>query len=234
MWLFDEIIYRPLLNTLIFFYNVIPGHDMGVVIVLLTVLIRLILIPSTHKTLKHQEKMQELQPKLKELQEKHKDDKQAQAQAVMNFYKENEVNPLGSCLPILIQLPIFIGLYSVFNHALASQGMLEGLYSFIQQPEFINPRFLGLIDLSRPNAILAILSGLAQFWQSRLMVSGQPSHSDDVTVKALQWQTMYFLPIVSVVIAWTLPAGLPLYWVTTTLFGIGQQYYVRRQNSIVK
>jgi YidC/Oxa1 family membrane protein insertase len=229
IWLYNEIIYRPLLNILVFFYNVIPGHDMGVVIILVTILIRLLLFPFTHKTLKHQEKMQELQPKLKELQDKHKDDKQAQAQAVMNFYKENEVNSLGSCLPILIQLPIFIALYQVFSHALAGSAMLDGLYSFIQHPEVINPKFLNLIDLSHSNPLLAILSGLAQFWQSRLMLPAQSAPSDDVTVKALQWQTTYFLPIISIVIAWNLPAGLPLYWIVTTLFGIGQQYYIRRQ-----
>lgn len=226
--LYSDIIYRPLLNLLVFFYNIIPGHDIGVVIVLLTILIRLILAPSFHKSLKSQKAMSDLQPKLNELKEKHKDNKEAQAKATMELYKENKINPLGSCLPLLLQLPILIALYQVFSKALNNH--LSGLYAFIQQPEFINPKFLGLVDLSKPNLAFGIIAGLAQFWQSKMMMP-KAGVAQDATAKAMQLQTMYVLPVISVIIAIKLPAGLPLYWIVTTLFAVAQQYYIIRKQT---
>ena len=225
--LYTDIIYRPLLNLLVFFYNIIPGHDIGVVIVLLTVLIRLILAPSFHKSLKSQKAMSDLQPKLNELREKHKNDKEGQAKAMMDLYKEHKINPLGSCLPLLLQLPILIALYQVFSKALNNH--LSGLYSFIAQPGLIDPKFLGLVDLSKPSLAFGIVAGLAQFWQSKMMMP-KAGTQQDATAKAMQLQTTYVLPIISVVIAIKLPAGLPLYWIVTTLFAVAQQYYIIKKH----
>lgn len=226
--IYDEIIYRPLLNLLVWGYNTLPGHDIGIVIILLTLLIRVILAPLLHKSLKHQERMTAIQPLMNEIREKFKDDKEKQAKALMDLYQEHQISPFSSCLPLLIQLPILIALYQVFNTAL--KGNLDGLYTFVSRPEFLNPKFLGFIDLSHSNAVFAIVSGLLQFWQSKMMMASNAnqSGSDDPTTKALMFQTTYLLPIISVFIAWNLPAGLPLYWIVTTLFGIGQQYYIRR------
>ena len=161
--IYNDIIYRPLLNLLVFFYNVIPGHDIGVVIILVTVVIRLILAPSFHKSLKSQKAMNDLQPKLNDLREKHKDNKEAQAKAMMELYKEHKINPLGSCLPLLLQLPILIGLYQVFRVALGGHD-IAGLYSFIKAPANISAMFLGLVDLSKPSILFGVIAGLAQFW----------------------------------------------------------------------
>lgn len=226
--IYNDIIYRPLLNLLVYFYNVIPGHDIGVVIILLTVLIRLALAPSFHKSLKSQKAMNDLQPKLNEMREKHKDDKEAQAKAMMSLYKEHKINPLSSCLPLLIQLPILIGLYQVFRIALGGHD-IAGLYNFVHAPQFINPKFLGLVDLSKPSIAFGIIAGLAQFWQSKMMMPKTAGR--DTTAKAMAFQTTYVLPIISVVIAIRLPAGLPLYWIVTTLFAVGQQYYIMRKNT---
>jgi YidC/Oxa1 family membrane protein insertase len=226
IFLYHEIIYRPILNLLVGLYNVIPGHDIGIVIILVTLLIRFALAPFMHKTLKSQKAISALQPKLAALKEKHKDDKEAQARATMELYREHNVNPLSSCLPVLIQLPILIALYQVFNKAL--NGNLDGLYSFVQNPGTINPLFLGVINLSKPAIVFALLAGAAQFYQSWMMQK-QQAQSDDPTVKAIQVQTTYILPIISTAIAWRLPGGLPLYWIVTTLFAIAQQYYVMRQ-----
>lgn len=228
--LYNNILYHPLLNLLVFFYNVIPGHDIGVVIILLTLLIRLALAPSFHKSLKSQKAMNDLQPKLTELREKHKGNKEAEAKAMMDLYKEHKINPLSSCLPILIQLPILIALYQVFRLALGGHDLV-GLYSFVQRPAFINPKFLNLIDLSKPSIAFAIIAGVAQFWQSKLMMPKKTAGQQDATAKAMSMQMTYMLPAVSVVVAWKLPAGLPLYWIVTTLFAVGQQYYILRKQS---
>lgn len=224
--IYHEGIYRPLLNLLVFFYNVIPGHDIGVVIILLTILIRLVLSPLMHKQLKGQKAMNDLQPKLNELREKHKDDKEGQAKAMMSLYKEHNVNPLSSCLPLLIQLPLLIGLYQVFHKALG--GSLDGIYPFISNPGSLNPMFLGLISMAKPSVVLSVLAGVLQFWQSRMMMKNTVM-STDTTAKAMSIQTMYVLPVFSIFIAWRLPAGLPLYWVVTTLFSIAQQYYIMKK-----
>ncbi|MBI3232213.1 MAG: YidC/Oxa1 family membrane protein insertase [Candidatus Doudnabacteria bacterium] len=214
-----------LLNVLVLFYNIIP--DIGWVIIILTILIRLALAPSFHSSLKSQAAMTSLQPKMNEIREKHKDDQQAQAKAMMDLYKEHKINPFSSCLPLLIQLPILISLYFVFTKALT--GNLDGLYSFVHRPEHLNPMFLKVLDLSKPSHGLAILAGLSQFWQSKLMTPKNTGGAQDATQKIMSMQMTYMLPVVSVVIAWKFPAGLPLYWVVTTLFGIAQQYFVKRK-----
>lgn len=226
LYLYNEVIYRPLLNLLIFSYHYIP--DIGVVIVLLTLLIRLIMAPSFHKQIKSQKALTDLQPKLNELKEKYKGDKEGQAKAMMGLYKEHKINPLSSCLPLIIQLPILIALYQVFSKALNNH--LAGLYSFVVKPEVINPYFFGLLNLSKPSIILGILAGAAQFWQSKMMMP-KNTGQQDATAKAMSLQTTYVLPIISVVIAIRLPAGLPLYWIVTTLFAIGQQYWINRQKA---
>lgn len=237
--LYNNIIYYPLLNLLVFFYNYIP--DIGVVIVLLTLLIRAVMAPSFHKTLKSQKAMTDLQPKMNEVREKYKNDKEGQAKAMMQLYKDHKVNPLSSCLPLLIQFPILIALYQVFSKALGNH--LTGLYSFVPKPEVINPYFLNLIDLSKiawengviyfPALVLALLAGGAQFWQSKMMMP-KNNQSTDAMAKAMSVQTTYFLPIISIVIAMKLPGGLPLYWLVTTLFAVGQQYYIQNQNAKIK
>lgn len=222
--LYNTIIYYPLLNLLVFFYHYIP--DIGVVIVLLTLLIRLVLAPSFHKSLKSQKAMTDLQPKMNEVKEKYKNDKEGQAKAMMQLYKDHKVNPLSSCLPLLVQFPILIALYQVFSKALGNH--LSGLYAFVPKPETIDPYFLHMMDLSKPSIVLGVLAGLAQFWQSKMMMPKNNPSADAMT-KAMAMQTTYFLPIVSVVIAIKLPGGLPLYWLVTTLFAVGQQYWLNRK-----
>jgi YidC/Oxa1 family membrane protein insertase len=208
-------------------YNTIPGHDVGVVIIIITILVRLVLSPLMHRQLKSQHAMTGLQPKLDEVREKHKENREEQAKAIMALYKEHGVNPLGSCLPLLVQLPILFGLYQVFVKAL--RGNLDGLYAFVSNPGSINPNFLGFVNLAERNIPLAILAGALQYVQSRMLIKKGGSSSDP-TAQAMQLQTLYVLPALSVFIAWSLPAGLPLYWVVTTLFAIAQQYYIMKKS----
>lgn len=228
--IYEPIIYEPILNLLVWLYNFIPGQDIGLVIILVTIVIRVILAPFMHKSLHSQREMSALQPKLAEIRERHKDDKAAQTQALTDFYKENNVNPFSSCLPVLIQLPILIALYHVFSKAL--KGNLEGLYSFVHNPGSLNHFLFGWVDLSSPNIWFAVIAGLAQFWQSWMMYQMQKKQGQDDTMKAMSLPTLVVLPVVSIWIAWKLPAGLPLYWIVTTLFAIGQQYYFNRKNPL--
>lgn len=224
--IFHEALTRPLFNILIWFYNIIPGQDLGLAIIAVTVLVRLVLYPSFSKSLKSQKELQQLQPKLNEVKEKYKDNKEAQTKATLELYKEHKINPLSSCLPLLIQLPILIALYKVFLSGLKGNFGSE-LYSFVANPGTINQTFLG-INLATPNIYMAIIAGAFQFVQTKMITPKQKAQ--DRTAKLMNAQLMYFMPIITVVIAWKLPAALSLYWVVTTLFAIGQQYYIIRKD----
>jgi YidC/Oxa1 family membrane protein insertase len=223
---FKNLLVYPLLNLLVFFYNFIP--DIGIVIILLTVLVRLALLPSFHKSLKHQKALQDLQPKMNEIRETHKDDKEKQAKALMELYAAHKVNPLSSCLPLLIQLPILIALYQVFIQSLNGQN-LEGIYSFIVRPEQIDPMFLNFINLKDKNVWMPAIAAVLQYFQGRL--SMPKTQATDSMSKMMSYQMMYMFPILTLFIGLQFPAGLTLYWIVTTLFGIAQQYYILRKEA---
>lgn len=228
---FQTILYEPLFNALIWLYNVIPGHDFGVAIILLTVIVRCALFPLNSKALRSQRAMQALQPKIKEAQEKHKNDRAKQSQELMKIYKEHKINPFGGCLPMLIQFPILIALYWVFINGL-NPDKINGLYSFVAHPGVIDPVFLGILNLSQKSGLMAILTGAAQFFQSKMMFKDTASQSHSATdfSRMMSSQMTYFMPLFITFIAWSLPAGLPLYWLTTTVFSIGQQYLINKKS----
>jgi len=225
--LFETILYQPIFNGFIGLYNIIP--DVGAVVLILTLLIKGALFPLSKKSISAQKDLQELQPKLEELKKKHKGDQQKVAQATMELYKEHKVNPLGSCLPLLVQLPIFLGLFYVLRDVFETQ-RFDLLYSFVAQPEVINPMTLGLFDLSTPSIVLALLAGAAQFWQARSMQSKRAPKvagkggKDENMMAMVSKQTMYFMPIITIVIGMRFPAGLTLYWFLSTLITAIQQH----------
>lgn len=232
--LFNTIFYQPLFNLLVWFYNIIPGHDVGVAIVLLTILIKLILYPFSLQAIRAQKSLAELQPKIEELKVKYKDKKEEMSKAMMDLYKEHKVNPLSSCLPILIQLPFLIAVYQVFIHGLSSQG-LENLYSFVVNPGHINAVSFGILDLSKPNIILAILAGAAQFWQAKMMPRQKPPQKvpgskDEGMAAMMNKQMLYFMPAITVFIGATLPGGLTFYWFLTTLLTVFQQHFYLKKD----
>ena len=230
---FHTILYEPLFNALILIYNFIPGRDFGIAIILLTLIVRFALFPLNNKALKSQTKLTALQPKIKEIKEKYKDDRTRQSQEFMKLYAEHKVNPLGGCLPMLIQFPILIALYWVFINGLNPE-KLNGFYWFVANPGAINMIFIGILDLSKPSWILALLTGLAQFYQSKLMFKNKSKaqSSPNDMANMMSSQMTYLMPIFIVFISWRLPAGLPLYWFVTTLFSVAQQYLINRKNAI--
>lgn len=224
---FHFILYQPLFNLLVFFYNVIPGHDIGISIISIIFVIKLITYPFSRKTVHVQRKMQALQPKLKEIQEKHKHDKTTQTQETMKLYKEEGVNPMSGCLPLLVQLPLLIALFQVFNTGFEIKS-LQSLYSFIANPGQLNPWFLGIVDLSKRSIILSFLAGGAQFLQTYL-TSGKEAFTakSKNTSQAVQKQMIFMMPAFTVFISLSLPSALALYWVVNTALTVGEQYLPR-------
>jgi len=230
---FEITLYQPFFNGLILLYQYLPGHDFGIAIITLTVLIKLVLYPLGSKAIRSQKALSGLQPKVKELQKKYKDDKEKQGRAVMELYKKEKINPLSGCLPMLIQLPVLITLFWVFRtfEGGLDSSELMALYPFVSQPE-INTQFLGLVDLVKPSIYLAFLAGIAQFFQTRMnipQVSSNKNKGSDFASN-MQKQMKYFFPIFTVFILLRLPAAIGLYWITTTLFTIIQQCVTFRNN----
>jgi YidC/Oxa1 family membrane protein insertase len=229
---FNIVLYQPLFNALVLLYLYLPGRDFGLAVIVLTVLIRLILYPSMMGSLRSQKALSQLQPKIQALQQKYKDDKEKQTREMMALYQQEKINPFGGCLPLLIQLPILIALYRVFWVGLNPDSM-QHLYSFIPNPGTINPSFLGLMDLSSPSLILAVLAGIVQFVQSKMMMPAMPKQQAQDQMaqvsEMMQKQMLYFLPIFTVFILWKLPSALGLYWIVTGLFSVWQQHLINKE-----
>lgn len=231
-YLFNEIFYKPLFNGLIFLYNIVPNHDMGVSIIILTIFIRLVLWPLTSKGIRSQKALAAIQPKIEELKKKFKDNKEAQAKALMALYSENKINPLAGILPLLIQIPIIFALWRVFLNSADYDFSL--LYSFVDAPDAIQTVFLGLFDLTKRSVLLAVIAGALQYFQTKMIMpsfakatEGKPADTVNFS-QIMSKQMLYFGPIISVVIFWTLPAALPLYWIIVTLATMLQQYLTNK------
>jgi len=235
--IFTIICYQPLLNLLVWTYNIIPGHDIGLVIILITLLIKIILYIPSRSTIKTQKAMAELQPKLNEIKIKYKDDKEKQAVETMKLYKEHKINPFSSCLPLLIQLPFLIAIYQVFSLGLRN-GSLDLLYPFVTNPGHINNLAFGFLDMAKPQFILAILAGAAQFWQTKMMTAKRPEvkskGSEDEDMAAIMSRQMtVMMPIMTIVIGWSLPAGLVFYWLLLTVFtGLQQLVTLKKKKEL--
>jgi len=224
--IFTIIFYQPILNLLVLFYNTLSFHDLGVAIILLTAAIKLILWPLGRSSIKSQKALQDLQPKIEELKTKYADDKVGLSQSTMELYNVNKVNPFSSCLPLLLQLPFLFAVYRVFLNGVGNK--LDLVYSFINRPETINTISLGFLDLAKPNVYLAILAGLAQFWQAKMMLTAKPAiksagSQDENMAAIMNKQMLYIMPAVTVFIGISLPGGLTLYWFVLTLFTALQQ-----------
>jgi len=228
--LFNAILFKPLHNALAFLISYIPNHDVGLAIVILTIIVKVILYPLTQKSIEANRKMKLLEPELKKIKEEYKDKKEEQAKKTFELYKANKINPFAGCLIILIQLPIIIALYYVFLKGLSFPP--ESLYSFIKPPQTINLNFLGLIDIGQKSLILAILAAVTQFIQTNLSWPKIKPTEEDQSFqgslkRSMDLQTRYFLPLFIGFIAYSVAGAVALYWVVSNLFTIGQELILK-------
>jgi YidC/Oxa1 family membrane protein insertase len=227
-YLYQQVLYRPILNLLIFFYQTIGFHDLGLAIILVTLFIRLILYPFFHTGAKQQMLMQRIQPKIKKIQETHKNDRDQQAKALMELYKEHGVNPFSGILLLIIQIPILLTFYWVIRSGVGT-AQITGLYSFIAAPQSINVLFLGLIDLAKPNFVLIIAAALAQYFQARLAIYRAPGNAAPLSqTEKIARQMVFVGPIITILVFYNFPAALSLYWLMSALFSAVQQYFVNK------
>jgi len=226
--LFHIILYQPLFNALIFLYNTITFHDLGIAIILLTILVRLILYPVFYKSIKNQTLMQKLQPEIQKIQHDHKDNKEKQAQALMALYRQHKVNPFAGFFLLFIQLPILIALYRVFLNGFKPEDF-SNLYNFIHAPEAINHLFLGLIDLKNRSILMVGLAAIAQYLQSRLTLPKRLEKDQENVASRISRQMIYVGPLLTTLVLYPLPAAIGLYWLTTSAFSLIQQIIINKK-----
>jgi YidC/Oxa1 family membrane protein insertase len=222
--LFFAVLYQPLYYLLVAVYDLLPAWGgLGLAIIIVTILVKLIVLPATYKSLKAQKEMQEIQPKIAEIRERLKDDKEAMAKELMQVYKTHNVNPFASCLPAIVQMFVFIALYQVLS---AGFGDIrpEVLYSFVSNPGTMTADFLGM-DLREVSPLLGIIAGLVQYVQAKQMVTTRPpkaaresaaSLDEDMTA-AMNRSMLYMLPLLMLIMgSFIIPAGLTMYIIVST------------------
>jgi len=223
-------LFQPILNAFVVLYNYVG--DVGLVIIILTILIKLALYPLTDKSIKAQKSLTELQPKLEEIKAKYKDNQQMLAQETMKIYREHKVNPFGSCLPMLIQLPVFFALYYVLRDLLEGEPSFDLLYGFVQNPETINAVSFGFVNLAEVSIVLAVAAAATQFFQAKMFSRKKPpvkageGAKDEGMASMMNKQMLYFMPFLTLIIGLQFPGGLTLYWFLSTLITLLQQVFI--------
>ena len=228
--IYQEILYRPLVNGLALLTGLVPGHDIGLAIILLTLVVRIVLFPLTHRSLLTQRKMKELEPHINRIRSETKERRELQSQKIMELYRLHGVKPLLGCLTLFIQLPVLVALYHVFWKGLLFDDP-SIYYSFISPPEFIQTNFLGLLDLTSPSWLLAFFAGFSQFFQMKLAQPLLPprgtSFKEEMS-RALAIQSLYIFPFLIFFISFRFPAALALYWTASNIFATLHEALVRR------
>jgi YidC/Oxa1 family membrane protein insertase len=230
---FHAVFYDPIYNALVALVSFIPGGDVGVAVIIVTIAIRLILLPFSLSAARTQRSMKLLEPKMKELKEKHKGDKEKEALETLALYKEAQVNPFASILMVFIQIPVLLALYWVFYYEPFSTINVARLYTFTPVPHLISLEFLGLISVAGKSMVLAILAGFTQFLQAHMALSGTMKPSEEKSMqndfqKIMGMQLKYVFPFIIGVVSFTTSGAIALYFITTNLAGCAQEWYVRR------
>jgi YidC/Oxa1 family membrane protein insertase len=226
--IYELILYNPILNVLVFFYNTVAFGDLGLAIIFSTVLVRIILFPLFQRGAKNQAIMQRLQPKLDKIKKDHKKDWEKQSQAMMQVYKEHNINPFSGFLFLLLQIPILITLYHIFLN-IFSPTILNNVYSFVHKPEFLNTDLFGLINLGEKSIIMVVLAAIVQYYQAKMMVPSKASGESLSAQEKIARNMVFVGPIITLVILYNLPAAVSLYWLTTSLFSILQQLLINKE-----
>lgn len=233
---FNLLIYQPLYNALVFLIGVVPSHDVGIAVILLTIIARVILFPLSRRAVDSQLAMKKLAPELEKIKAQHKKNSPEQSQAIFALYKKRGVHPFAGIGLTLIQLPILIGLYWVFARGGLPHIDAGALYSFVRAPVSVNMYFLAAIDMgAKHNIPLAILVALSQLVYTRLSMGKtttdspvEASLSSDMA-KSFDFQARYMMPLMFGGIAYFFPAAAPLYFLTANLCMIAQEYISGRR-----
>ena len=220
--IWNTVLYGPLLNALAFLVSIIPGGDVGIAVILLTILVKIALFPISQKSIESQAKMNLLNPEINKIKNSGAS-KEEQAKQTFELYKKYKTNPFSGCLLALVQIPLIFALYYVFLKGIN----LDGGFNML---------FLGILDLSQKSLFLAILAGISQFFQAYFMPkpaslanAGDKTSLQESFGKSMQMQMKYIFPFLIAFIAYRVSGAVALYWITSNLFTIAQQIYANKK-----
>ena len=234
-YIFNTFFYNPLYNALVYLIDIIPGGDVGIGVILLTLVVSFLLFSISKNAIRSQMKLKEIEPELALI--KQNPDKQEQAKLMIALYQKHHINPFSMILLLILQIPILFALYYVFYRGGLPQIHTEILYSFIKVPAQVNMNFLGILDISQKSWVVALIAGITQFIQAKLVApatlpktEGKGSLSQDFA-RSMQMQMKYTFPAIIFFIGLGFPSALPLYWSTRNLFTIGQELILRKKRN---
>lgn len=237
-YIWHTFFFDPVYNALVFFVDVIPGGDVGLAIIATVFVVKTILLPISIKAAKTQRIMKEIEPQLKELKATYKDDREAQARAMMEIYRDAGMNPFASILLILIQIPVVIALYfSVYSGGGIALPEINTalLYSWVMEPAVVTMNFLGMFDITQRSIMLAVAAAVTQYIVVHLtMPKLAPKEADAAPdlkadfARNMQLQMRYVMPILIGVVAYSISAAIALYFLVSNITAIGQEYFVRK------
>ena len=230
--LFHTVFYDPIYNTLVALVALVPGGDVGVAVILVTIIVRLILLPFSFAASRAGRAMKALEPRIKELKETHKGDKEREALETWALYREARVNPFAGILTILVQLPVLLALFWVFNYEPLTTLNTSRLYTFTPIPTHVSMEFLGILSVVGASLILAFLAGATQYLQAHLTLSGTTPTGAGMQgdfQRVMNAQLKYVFPVLIAVISYTTSGAVALYLITTNLAGALQEWHVRRK-----
>lgn len=240
--LWNTLFYQPIYNALIFIINNVTLGDVGFAIILLTIIVKLILSPLTKKSIRSQILMKRMEPEIQKIK-KDFPNKEEQAKKTFELYKKYGTNPFSGCLVVIIQLPIIFALYYVFFKDISINTDL--IYSFINIPQDLHTKFLGLVEVgTTKNIIFGLLAGISQFIQGYLASpkkdkvveiiskdTPQTKTFQEELSSSMQMNIKYVLPVFITIVAYQLSVAVAIYWITSNIFTIIQEWYMRRQLS---
>ncbi|MEK7068864.1 MAG: YidC/Oxa1 family membrane protein insertase [Patescibacteria group bacterium] len=235
--LFHIAVYDPLYNGLIFLIEIIPSHDVGFAVILLTIAVRTILFPLSRRAIETQAAMKKVAPEIERLKETHKDNREEQGRAIFALYRERGVHPFASVGLLIAQLPVIFALYWIFAVGGLPEIYQNLLYSFTPTPSVVNMAFLGFIDMAGHSLVLGVLAAVAQFAYTRLSMGKRipslpaargTSFSADLA-RSFDLQARYMLPATFIVLSYFIPNAAMLYLITSNIFMVGQEFYSGRR-----
>jgi YidC/Oxa1 family membrane protein insertase len=236
--IWNTFLYEPLMNILAFLISIIPGGDVGIAVIILTIIVKFLIFPLSQKALKSQAEVALINPEVIKIKA-NKSSKEEQARQIFDLYKKHKINPFSGFFLILIQIPIIFALYFVFFDFFKEMKFDSGLlYSFIKNPEYINTMFLGIIDLGKKSLFLAVIAGVSQYLQAVYMPqpvsNGNPGSFQESFAKSMHMQMKYFFPVIMGFFAYQLSGVIALYFIISNIFAIGQQIYLNKHKSLIK
>jgi len=230
--IFNTVIYEPLYNALVLLIKVVPFSDVGIAVIILTILVKFLLLPLAHKSSQTQQKIRDVSSEIERIKEKYKD-KQEQTLKTLDLYKKNGIKPFSSILLMFAQIPFIMGLYWVFFKGGLPAIDTSLLYSFITSPDNVNMSFLGFFDMAGRSIFFALSAGASQYYLSKLTLPKPGKKPENPTMKddlahSMHLQMRFVMPIIITVIAFTISAAVAVYWTTSNIFTIIQEIRTRK------